>query len=560
MCTTRNSEAMTARSSKLVAYVLLVALAALVPGVAAQEADEASELPEAEIATAPVEVDGRALFSLRGVSALPAEKRAASIAGRIRAVGEDASFDPEALELADQEGLLSIMAGDLRVMAVTEADARLEGVAAQELAQVYRTRIREALVDYRRERASEALLRTSATVLGVTAALALALLLVSWARRRLQRLLDRRLQDRVKTVGISSFELVRGERLWGVVKWLVGAVRTVTMLVLLYLYLTFVLGAYPWTRWMSARLGEWVVGPLLVMGRSALAEIPDLIFLAILFVVVRYVLRVVKLFFEAVAAGTVVFPNFDPEWSVPTYKIARLAVIGFGLVVAYPYVPGSGSAAFKGISLFAGVVFSLGSSSAIANTIAGYSLTYRRAFKVGDRIRVGSTLGDVTGIRLQVTHVRTPKNEDVVIPNSEILRQEVVNYSTLAASRGLLLHTTVGIGYETPWRQVEAMLLLAAERTPGLLQDPPPFVLHTALGDFCVTYELNVACSTPQAMARLYTDLHRNILDVFNEYGVQIMTPAYEGDTAQPKVVPREQWFLEPAAPPPVGTGDAMKV
>jgi small-conductance mechanosensitive channel len=153
-------------------------------------------------------------------------------------------------------------------------------------------------------------------------------------------------------------------------------------------------------------------------------------------------------------------------------------------------------------------------------------------------------------MRLLVTHLRTPKNEEVIVPNSVIVATEVVNYSSMAKERGLILHTTVGIGYETPWRQVEAMLIEAAARTPGLLREPPPFVHQIALGDFSVTYEINVYCDTPDRMRFLYTELHRNILDVFNEYGVQIMTPAYEGDPDQPKVVPREQWFAEPARPP----------
>ena len=151
--------------------------------------------------------------------------------------------------------------------------------------------------------------------------------------------------------------------------------------------------------------------------------------------------------------------------------------------------------------------------------------------------------------KLLVTRLRSVKNEEIVIPNSEILNSNIVNYSTLAREQGLILHTTVGIGYETPWRQVEAMLRIAAERTPGLLAEPRPFVLQKALGDFCVTYEINAYCDQPQAMARIYTALHQNILDLFNEYGVQIMTPAYEGDTEQPKVVPKENWFAAPAEP-----------
>ena len=203
-----------------------------------------------------------------------------------------------------------------------------------------------------------------------------------------------------------------------------------------------------------------------------------------------------------------------------------------------------------GLALFLGIVFSLGSTSIIANIIAGYSMTYRRAFRVGDRIKVGDVVGDVTEVRLQVTHVRSLKNEDVVIPNSLILGSHVVNYSTLAGTQGLILHTTVGIGYETPWRQVEAMLLMAAARTPHLLQNPPPFVLQQSLGDFAITYELNAHCDRPSEMTSIYSDLHRNILDVFNEYGVAIMTPAYVRDPEQPKIVPQDQWYAKPARAP----------
>jgi small-conductance mechanosensitive channel len=177
-------------------------------------------------------------------------------------------------------------------------------------------------------------------------------------------------------------------------------------------------------------------------------------------------------------------------------------------------------------------------------------MTYRRAFKVGDRIKINDFTGDVTEIRLQVTHLRTIKNEEIIVPNSTILSSQIVNYSTFARDRGLILHTTVGIGYEVSWRQVEAMLKLAAERTPGLLREPKPFVLQKSLGDFAVTYELNVYVDDPHGMAQIYSELHKNILDAFNEYGVQIMTPAYEGDPDQLKVVPKDQWFAAPAQPP----------
>jgi small-conductance mechanosensitive channel len=308
-----------------------------------------------------------------------------------------------------------------------------------------------------------------------------------------------------------------------------------------------VLALFPWTRPTAYRLRGYILGPLETMGRGFVNHIPSLLFLVILFFVTRFALKLIHRFFDALKSGEVSLSAFDPEWSESTYKLIRLGVVVLALVVAYPYIPGGRSEAFKGITIFIGLVFSLGSSSAIANIIAGYSMTYRRAFRVGDRVKIGETMGDVTKLRLQATHLKTVKNEEVIIPNSSIINNEVVNYSSLAREGGLILHTTVGIGYGTPWRQVEALLIMAAERTPRIMKEPSPFIRQKALGDFAVTYEINVYCDDPQAMGLVYTMLHRNILDLFNEYGVQIMTPAYEGDPEGPKVVPKEEWFSAPA-------------
>jgi small-conductance mechanosensitive channel len=275
-------------------------------------------------------------------------------------------------------------------------------------------------------------------------------------------------------------------------------------------------------------------------------------------VVIRYAMKVIRAIFDGLAAGSLTLTGFDPEWAWPTYRLVRILVIGLAVVVAYPYIPGSESGAFKGISLFAGIVFSLGSSSLIGNFIAGYSMTYRRAFRLGDRVKIGDHVGDIEQTRLLVTHLRTPKNEEVVVPNSKILSDEILNYSSMARESGLILHTTVGISYATPWRQVEAMLLEAARRTAGLLRAPSPFVLKQALQEFYITYEINGYCDRPREMALIYTDLHGNILDVFNEYGVQIMTPGYEGDPEQPKVVPQDRWYAAPASgPQPPPSADA---
>ena len=409
-------------------------------------------------------------------------------------------------------------------------------------------RLSQAIVDYREARSASALRTNALNALGATAALVVAVVAVFWSWRRFDLLLNRRLRARIQSVGIQSFEVMRAERIWSALRSVLLALRTLTLLTMALVYIGFVLAQFPRTRGLSRGMLAFAIGPLEVIANGLIAQIPSLIFLVVLFFVFRLTLRVIRLFFDAIERGTVTLATFDQDWAQPTYKIIRALVIAFGLIVAYPYIPGSESAAFRGVSLFIGIVFSLGSSSAISNIIAGYMMTYRRAFKIGDWVKVGAAFGEVIETRLQVTHLRSTKNEEVVIPNSQILGSEVLNYSSLARTRGLILHTEVGIGYETPWRQVEAMLIQAAERTPGLAMEPRPFILQTKLGDFAVTYELNVYCSDVSKIMQLYSALHRSILDVFNEYGVQIMTPAYERDPPEPKIVRREDWYAAPAA------------
>jgi small-conductance mechanosensitive channel len=532
--------------------MLLVSAVLAWPATASAAEPNAARKPppvdsEAEELSAPVRLDGLLLFRVRGTSSFPAEKRASGIASRIQAVAQDPGFRPDALRTVDSEISVDIMAGDTRLMAVFDGDARLERASRKGAALVYVANIREAIERYRTARDPRTLVRGALYALAATAALAVAVTGILWLSRRLHALLERRFRERIRSVGIQSFQILRAERIWEALRGTLRVARAGIVLAIVLVYLQFVLGLFPWTRPFANRLLDLVVGPLKTMGAAIVAGIPNLIFLVVLFVVTRYALKLVRPFFDAVGRGTVTLAGFEPEWALPTYKIVRLVIVVFAVVVAYPYIPGSQSEAFKGISLFLGVVFSLGSSTAISNIIAGYMMTYRRAFRVGDRVKIGDQIGDVVDMRLQVTHLRTRKNEEVIVPNSAILNSEVVNYSTHARKGGLILHTTVGIGYETSWRQVEAMLRMAADRTPGLLKEPAPFVLQKALGDFAVTYEINVYCDDAQAIQRLYAELHRNILDVFNEYGVQIMTPAYEGDPDQPKVVPKEQWFAPPA-------------
>ena len=504
---------------------------------------------------APVVIDDVTLFRVRGVSARPAQVRADDIAAKIVEIARDARIAADTLKVEERPFVSAILAGEQVLMVVTDADARLEGLERQPLAAVYTKSIEHAIIRYRSDREPGALALGAVYAIGALAALAAALYGLVRLYRKIDAILERRYRARLEHLRIKGFKVLHAEHLWGGVRSLVSVTHALAALVLLYLALHLALRQFPGTRWIAHGLLDAIVEPLAKIGSGLVASIPNLIFLAILVLVIRYVLKTLRLFFDAIEHGSVKLSGFDPDWSGPTYHIVRLLVLAFAVVVAYPYIPGSESAAFKGVSVFLGIVFTLGSSSIVGNIIAGYSMTYRRAFRVGDRIRVGEVLGDVTEVRLQVTHLRSLKNEEIVIPNSVILGSHVINYSTLARTSGLILHTSVNIGYGTPWRQVEAMLLLAAERTSCVLREPPPFILQKALGEFAVTYELNAYCDRPAEMLRIYTDLHRNILDLFNQYGVAIMTPAYEGDPERPKIVAKEQWYAEQARPPDTAAG-----
>jgi small-conductance mechanosensitive channel len=335
-------------------------------------------------------------------------------------------------------------------------------------------------------------------------------------------------------------KIVKLQQFWDTLKLVLRLVYAGLGLVALYYYVSTALLALPWTRGIAVEALSLFSQPLLEVGQGILDSIPDLIAILIIFLLARFALKLLKRFFLSIQIGRIVLPNFEREWAQPTERLVRLVLIVFALVMAYPYIPGAESAAFKGISIFAGVMLSLGSSSVIANLVAGYSMIYRRAFQVGDRVQIAGVVGDVVEMRLQATHLVTPKNERVTLPNSTVLNAQVINYSALAKDKGLILHTEVGIGYEVPWRRVEEMLLEAADRTKGLLKKPKPFVLQTRLGDFSPVYELNAYTEFDKSVPATYSALHANIQDVFAEEGVQIMTPRYEGDPEQEKIPPKE--------------------
>jgi small-conductance mechanosensitive channel len=535
----------------LIAVLVVAARLVVMPSAAAQEVNQ--PVRPASLETAPVIIDGSLLFRLRGVSAFTAEDRAQDVTQRIKVAARNPAVTRETIVIKALADRSDVRAGDMLIVSIFDIDADLEGIDRSLLAEAVLQRVREAIERYRSDRSPKSLATYAAYAAAATVVFALALAVLLVFMRSFNRFAAARHQKYLAPLEAKSSRVVRADQVWRMLHTVLSGFWILAVVILSYVYLDFLLGLFPWTRAISNRLSDLVGERLLSAGGAILDAIPDLILVFILILITRYVLRMTRVFFDAVRDGNLAVGRFLPEWADPTYRIVRLVIVAFAFVIAYPYLPGSGTAAFHGVSIFLGVLLSLGSSSLISNVIAGHTLTYRRAFHIGDMVKIQDTLGEVIETGLLVTRLRTPKNEFVVVPNSLILANQLLNYSELARTQGIILHTTVGIGYEVPWRQTEAMLLMAADRTAGIAREPAPFVHQLAFGDFSVTHELNVHCRDVQAMMSIRTALHRNILDVFNEYGVQIMTPAYEGDPETAKIVPRDRWFAPPARPDDAG-------
>jgi small-conductance mechanosensitive channel len=492
---------------------------------------------------ASVEIDGHILFKVHGFSSFSAEQRAATICKRIEIVAKDHTISHDSVKCTTETDRTVIFVGAIFIMSVYDDDARIESLNRPALAEAYRQNIAASIARYRLERSKTFLLRNSLRAGIALVLMALLLYLLLWLIRRTNNALSLRIKASIDTVDNKSHNLIRSNQIWSSLRILFKSIEILVALAVTITLLEYILSLFPWTSGIAAYTLRLVSDPLITLGKGFVEFLPSLIFLVVIFFVARYLLRLLKLLFTGIKEGGIVIANFDAAWAMPTFRLLRLLVIAIFAVIAYPHIPGSESNAFKGITVFIGVLFSLGSSSFIGNMVAGYSMIYRKAFRHGDRILVNNLEGFVEDQKLLVTRLRSPKNEEIVIPNSVLLNSTIVNFTTKAKEGKLILHCTVGIGYETPWRQVDSMLKEAAGRTDELLKNPPPFVLKKELGDFAVTYEINAYCNDATKLNHLKNMLYQNILDVFNENDVQIMTPAYEGDPEVPKVVPKDQWF-----------------
>jgi small-conductance mechanosensitive channel len=407
-------------------------------------------------------------------------------------------------------------------------------------------------------RPRQLLIGTLQALLATVLAVALGWLLIR-ARNAITPRLDREAERRLHATAVGDREFVRSTRIIQYLERLVLLVTWAFGLLLAYFWLSFVLRRFPYTRPWGESLREFLLGQLSRFGVAMLQALPGLFTVLVILLLTRVVTRIVQLLFDAIEAERISLPWMYQETAQPTRKLLTAGLWLFAIAMAYPYLPGSNSEAFKGMSVFVGLVISLGSSGIINQVMSGFTLTYSRALRTGDFVAVGDVQGVVSQVGTLSTKIKTIKGEDVTIPNAVVVSQIVTNYSRYNDAGGVFVPTEVTIGYDVPWRQVEALLLLAAARSAGVRRDPAPLVREAALEDAYIRYTLLFCLENPAARGATLTIVHANILDAFNEYGVQITSPNYEADPGAPKVVPREQWFAAPAAPTAPAT-DTLKV
>ena len=458
------------------------------------------------------------------------QERANSIMERLDRISKDPTVALDSIKLINESNFTNIIIGDVVLMSVTDVDAKIVGLTHEDLALANSVIIKSTLYKYFEDTSFESLVKGG--IFAGIATLVLIILLKVMGRYfpRLYAWIRSLKGTHIKGVGIQNLEFLSADRITNFIIFLARFTRFLLVLLLLYFYLPLVFSFFPWTRLWATKLIGYILTPVKILWASFVDFLPNMFFILVAVIIARYVMKFIRMIFDEIEKENLKLDWFYSEWAKPTYNIVRFLVIIATLIIIFPYLPGSSSPAFQGISIFFGLLISLGSTSAVANVVAGVVLTYMRPFRIGDRVKIAETMGDVIEKNLLITRLKTIKNEYITIPNAQILANYITNYSrTVSGQEGLILHTGVTIGYDVPWNKVHELLISAAKETPDILPSPEPFVFQKSLDDFYVSYEINAYTDKPQFMARIYSDLHGKILDKFNEAGVEIMSPHFTG-------------------------------
>lgn len=539
----------------LLAALWLVSLPAAVAAPAKnQKAVEPAALEtDAVVPPAEIEVFNRKIATLRApiFGELP-KSRARLAEIRIQEILNTAG-EHEVLLQEMAQGQMVLMDGQ-RVFTISPGDVDpATNQSAAEAAATAADKLRTVIAETAEIRSVSALLKDFGLVLLGAAVFYGLQRGASWLRRYLLGWLMRLSQTNAERANTAGILIFRMEGVLTLARGLISGLFWLISLMLVYVWLGYTLSRLPYTRHWGEAINQFTLGVLEKIAASTLHALPNLFIAVLILLLARLVVRVLQGFFEMVQRRQIELHWLDADLATPTRRIATVIIWLFALAMAYPYLPVAQTEAFKGVTLLFGLMVSLGASGLVGQAVSGMILTYTRVFRPGEFVQIAGNEGTVMETGVFATRIRTGMGDELTLPNTYILSNVTRNYSrAVQGGQGFIVDATVTIGYDTPWRQVHAMLIEAARRTPGILEDPLPRVYQIALSDFYPEYRLvcQAIPNEPRPRAEVMSLLHANIQDVFNEYGVQIMSPHYMTDPVAAKVVPMPQWYAAPAVPP----------
>ncbi len=477
---------------------------------------------------APVVYQKDTLFLISNASKqFPVQFRASQISRRLEMISKEYERSNDSIYMEAANEHVKIMYNDELAFTITQNDAEINNLSLTALGEMQVMKIRNLLEKDKGYQLTtkEWLIRIGYFLISIVILIALL-----WLIRLVFRKLNLRLSKIEKKFLKNKrnvFKYFIPRNTTNIFVFISNVAKYITIVFVLLTYLPFMFSFFPWTEDIVNTFYSYLARPIRFVFFGFIDFLPNLIFIIVILYVTRYINRVLGDIVEDIEDEKFIISGFPKEWAKTTQKIVSLLIWAFALVLVYPHLPGSTSPAFKGVSIFIGALISFGSTSAIANIVAGVVITYMSPYKIGDRVKIQDTIGDVIEKTLLVTRIRTTKNEDVTIPNANIITNHLINYSANAEKSGLLLHTSVTIGYDVPWQQVEKLLCEAAQKSLHIEKEPIPFVLQKSLDDNYVSYELNAYTKEIRKMPVIYSDIHKNILDIFDQEGVEILSPQY---------------------------------
>lgn len=470
------------------------------------------------------------LYLYASLGGKPAAARASAAELSMENVTKEYGFNPDSLHVVSGKYVTDIMYKNNTVFSFTETDALFAGMTKQELASTLLEKLQTQSIELSKTHGFFAQVKRIALfiliIIGQIILCYIIIRIFRVFRSRVDKLRDKKL----KPIIIKDYELVNVDNEVRLIRLLLHGVQYFVIGIFLLLTVPLLFWLFPQTKEVATDLLTYILFPIKQLWHGIINNIPNFITIIVIIVVIKYLVRAIEYIGGEVAAERLKISGFYPDWAMPTANIIKWLLYAFSIAVIYPLVPGGQSDIFKGVSVLLGIIVSLGSSSVVGNIMAGLVITYMRAFKIGDRIKLNDTIGNVVEKSAFVTRIRTPKNEIITIPNSFILSSQTTNYSSSARQYGLIIHTSVTIGYDAPWRQVHQLLIDAAKSTNEIMQQPEPFVLETSLDDYYVSYQINAFIRDADNQPRIMSQLHATIQDKFNHAGVEIMSPHYRAN------------------------------